>query len=100
MQPPLRIAGIFAGCSVGIVPASYDPRALLRALTRYNDPCSSALIRGENLMQPESLLRTLEDFLAEAPSAVVFEDGHRIFDLSLARDSVSVDHRKCLPHLL
>src|SRR5260370_1269065 len=71
----------------------------LSALTRYNDPSSSALIRGETLMQPESLLRTLEDFLAEAPSAVVFEDGERIFDLSLARYSVSADHGKCLLHL-
>src|SRR5260370_25492897 len=88
-----------AGCSVGIVPASYAPRALLRALPRYNDPCSSALILGENPMQPESLVRTLEDFLAEAPSAVVFEDGERIFDLSLARYSVSADHGKCLLHL-
>src|SRR5260370_7794784 len=50
-------------------------------------------------MQPESLLRTLEDFLAESPSAVVFEDGERIFDLSLARYSVSADHGKCLLHL-
>jgi hypothetical protein len=50
-------------------------------------------------MQPESLMRDLEAFLAEAPSAVVFEDGEPIFDLSLARYSVSADHGKCLLHL-
>ena len=68
-------------------------------MTRYNDPCSSALIRGENLMQPESLLRTLEDFLAESPAALVFEDGEPIFDLAVAHYSVSADHGKCLLHL-
>jgi len=50
-------------------------------------------------MQPESLMRDLETFLAEAPSAVVFEDGEPIFDLSVARYSVSADHGKCLLHL-
>ena len=50
-------------------------------------------------MSPESLLRDLEAFLAEARSAVVFEDGEQIFDLSAARYSVSADHGKCLLHL-
>src|SRR5205807_2630857 len=52
-----------------------------------------------NLMQPESLMRDLEAFLAGSPAAVVFEDGERIFDLSVARYSVSADHGKCLLHL-
>ena len=50
-------------------------------------------------MQPESLMRDLEAFLAGSPAAVVFEDGERIFDLSVARYSVSADHGKCLLHL-
>lgn len=50
-------------------------------------------------MQPDSLLRDLEAFLAEAPFAVVFEDGERIFDLSAAHYSVSTDHGKCLLYL-
>ncbi len=50
-------------------------------------------------MQPESLMRDLEAFLATAPAAAVFEDGERIFDLSVARYSVSADHGKCLLHL-
>jgi hypothetical protein len=50
-------------------------------------------------MSPESLMRDLEAFLAEARSAVVFEDGEPIFDLSVARYSVSADHGKCLLHL-
>lgn len=44
-------------------------------------------------------MRDLEAFLAEAPSAIVFEDGEPIFDLSVARYSVSADHGKCLLHL-
>src|SRR5713226_8393690 len=50
-------------------------------------------------MQPESLMRDLEAFLAGSPAAAVFEDGERIFDLSVARYSVSADHGKCLLHL-
>jgi len=50
-------------------------------------------------MQPESLMRDLEAFLAGSPAAVVFEDGEPIFDLSVARYSVSADHGKCLLHL-
>src|SRR5262245_22891835 len=50
-------------------------------------------------MSPESLLRDLEAFLAEARSAVVFEDGEPIFNLSVARYSISTDHGKCLLHL-
>jgi hypothetical protein len=44
-------------------------------------------------------MRDLEAFLAEARSAVVFEDGEQIFDLAVAHYSVSADHGKCLLHL-
>jgi hypothetical protein len=47
-------------------------------------------------MQPDSLLREVETFLAGAPNAVIFEDGEKAFDLSSARYSVSADHGKCL----
>jgi hypothetical protein len=50
-------------------------------------------------MQPEALMRELEAFLAEAPFAVVFEDGEQVFDLSVARYSISADHGKCLLHM-
>lgn len=50
-------------------------------------------------MQPDSLLRDLEAFLADAPNAVIFEEGEQIFDMSSARYTVSAEHGKCLLHL-
>lgn len=50
-------------------------------------------------MSPDSLARALEDFLAEASSACVLEDGEQLFDLSLARYSITADRGKCLLHL-
>jgi hypothetical protein len=48
---------------------------------------------------PDSLNRTVQDFLAEASGAVVLEDGAVTFDLSLAKYSISGEHNKCLLHL-
>ena len=50
-------------------------------------------------MQPESLARELEKFLAEARSAVVLEEGAPLFDLATARYSVSGERGRCLLHL-
>jgi hypothetical protein len=50
-------------------------------------------------MTPESLSRTIEDFLAEASGAVVLEDSAITFDLSQARYSISGEYHKCLLHL-
>jgi hypothetical protein len=50
-------------------------------------------------MSPDSLARALENFLAEARSACVVEDGEQLFDLSLARYSITADRGKCLLHL-
>lgn len=50
-------------------------------------------------MTPEALSRTVQDFLSEAASAVVFEDGAVAFDLGQAKYSVSGEHNKCLLHL-
>ena len=50
-------------------------------------------------MSPDSLARALEDFLAEARSACVLENGEQLFDLSLARYSITADRGKCLLHL-
>jgi hypothetical protein len=47
----------------------------------------------------ETLTRTLQDFLAEASGAVVFEDGAVAFDLARAKYSISGEHSKCLLHL-
>ncbi len=48
---------------------------------------------------PESLSRTVQDFLAEAAGAVVLEDSAVTFDLSQARYSISGEYNKCLLHL-
>ncbi len=50
-------------------------------------------------MTPESLGRTIQEFLAEASGAVVLEDGAVAFDLAEARYSISGEYNKCLLHL-
>jgi hypothetical protein len=50
-------------------------------------------------MTPESLSRTLEDFLGGSRHAVVLEDGARIYDLADAKYSISGEYNKCLLHL-
>jgi hypothetical protein len=50
-------------------------------------------------MTPEMLTRTLQDFLAEAASAVVLENGAVAFDLAQAKYSISGEYNKCLLHL-
>src|SRR6478752_1897975 len=47
---------------------------------------------------PESLTRTVQDFLAEASSALVLEDGAVSFDLARAKYSISGEYNKCLLH--
>src|SRR5580704_12108187 len=50
-------------------------------------------------MTPESLTRTVQDFLNEASGAVVVEDGAVAFDLGQAKYSISGEYNKCLLHL-
>ena len=50
-------------------------------------------------MTPDSLTRTVQDFLSEAAGAVVLEDGAVAFDLSEAKYSISGEYKKCLLHL-
>src|SRR5579872_5701657 len=50
-------------------------------------------------MTPESLGRTIQEYLAEAAGAVVLEDGAVAFDLAEARYSISGEYNKCLLHL-
>ncbi len=49
--------------------------------------------------EPAVLARALEEFLAAWPGAAVFEDGRLLFDLRLARCSVTAEHGRCLLHL-
>jgi hypothetical protein len=48
---------------------------------------------------PESLVRTVEDFLTCARDAVIIEDGAVVFDLAQSRYSISGERNKCLLHL-
>ncbi len=50
-------------------------------------------------MNSESLMRTVEDFLASARDAVVLEDGAVAFDLAQVKYSISGEYNKCLLHL-
>ena len=50
-------------------------------------------------MTPEALAETLQEFLDDAASAVVLEDGAVAFDLARAKYSISGEHNKCLLHL-
>jgi hypothetical protein len=49
-------------------------------------------------MNPDLLARSLQEFLAEARSGVVVEDGLVIFDLDSAQYSISSDRGRCLLH--
>jgi hypothetical protein len=46
-----------------------------------------------------ALARALEEFFTAWPGAAVFEDGRLLFDLRLARCSVTAEHGRCLLHL-
>jgi hypothetical protein len=48
---------------------------------------------------PESLVRTVEDFLLCARDAVIVEDGAVVFDLAQSKYSISGERNKCLLHL-
>ena len=50
-------------------------------------------------MTPESLVRTVEDFLVCAHDAVIIEDGAVVFDLAQSKYSISGERNKCLLHL-
>jgi hypothetical protein len=50
------------------------------------------------IMTPESLTRTMQEFLSEAASAVVLENGAITFDLAQSKYSISGEHNKCLVH--
>ena len=50
-------------------------------------------------MSPDLLARSLQEFLAEARSGVVIEDGQVVFDLDSAQYSISAERGRCLLHL-
>ena len=50
-------------------------------------------------MTPDSLARTVQDFLSEASGAIVLENGAVMFDLAQSKYSISGEYNKCLLHL-
>ena len=50
-------------------------------------------------MGADAIARSLEDFLAESPNAVVVEGGEVIFDFVSAKYACSAERGKCLLHL-
>jgi hypothetical protein len=52
-----------------------------------------------HIMTPDLLSRSLNEFLSEARSGVVIEDGQVLFDLESAEYSVSCQKDRCLLHL-
>jgi hypothetical protein len=50
-------------------------------------------------VNPESLTRTIEDFLTCARDAVIIEDGAVVFDLAQSKYTISGERNKCLLHL-
>src|SRR6266576_4954986 len=50
-------------------------------------------------VNPETLVRTVEDFLVGSRDAVVMEDGAVAFDLAQSKYSVSGERNKCVLHL-
>jgi hypothetical protein len=50
-------------------------------------------------VNPETLVRTVEDFLIGARDAVVMEDGAIAFDLAQSKYSISGERNKCVLHM-
>jgi len=50
-------------------------------------------------VDPDSLVRYLQEFLACASDAMVLEDGATIFDLAESKYSISGEYNKCLLHI-
>jgi hypothetical protein len=50
-------------------------------------------------VNPETLVRTVEDFLVGSRNAVVMEDGALAFDLAQSKYSISGERNKCVLHL-
>ena len=50
-------------------------------------------------MEANAITKTLQDFLAESPAAVVVEGGEVIFDFATAKYACATEHGKCLLHL-
>lgn len=48
---------------------------------------------------PQQIASALEEFLAEHPNAVFFEDGKALFDMRFAKYTLATEHGRCTIHL-
>ncbi len=53
----------------------------------------------DDKVSPADLVKSLEEYLAEHPSAAVLEDGRVVFDMRTARYSITESHGRCLLQL-
>jgi hypothetical protein len=60
---------------------------------------SRSALPNNGAVTPESLLLALQEFLSASRDAVVLEDGAVVFDLAMAKYSVSGEYNKCLLHI-
>src|SRR4029077_4431379 len=65
----------------------------------YASQTMTSIDESIRIMTPDTLIRSVEDFLAGARDAVVLDDGAVLFDLSQAKYSISGERNKCLLHL-
>jgi hypothetical protein len=56
-------------------------------------------IRDQPEVAPTDLARSLEQFFAEHPRAVLLEDGRVLFEMASAHYSISAEHSRCVLHL-
>jgi hypothetical protein len=57
------------------------------------------ITQASGTLAPSELAQRLEGFLAEHPSAAILEEGAMLFDMRLARYSVTHEHNRCMLHL-
>ncbi len=82
------------------VPVHYPTRSGL-GLCQIGYPSQTVQSRSckHPRVTPESLARTVEDFLVGSSGAVVIEDGGITFDLTQTKYSISGERNKCILHL-
>lgn len=51
------------------------------------------------MMTPDNLTRAVENFLSEAATAVVLENGAVVFDMARSKYTISGEHNRCLLHI-
>jgi len=99
---PLYLEGLEAELSLShMACVAWTPRLGFFARDEHVHSSQTCIVKATDNsgVTPDSLTRTLEDFLVLARDAVVIEDGAVLFDLAQSKYSISGEHNKCLIHL-